>query len=1434
MEAFREWYARCSVHSAGALGITGIHAQEIDRPALSNLPEEACLKAALPSLCGPTGAVNLVRIGARGYSVLTRDEAGLVQHLENEKCSSGTGETMVKIAGRFGLSIEEADRLACSADEEIPITARCSVFAKSEMTHFGNQGRPAAPLFSGYFRAVTRYVAALLARNRVPGPILLIGGGARLEAVRQCLAEVTGAAVTVPDDAQILEALGAAILAAEEVTVRPPAPLPADPSDLVQSKERRFSVLPPPRRSSHRVTRQTAPPVPAGAVSEPTILGLDLGSTGSKAALTSVRTGELVLDLYDKTRGNPVDAVQRLVQALLRQRPLDIRAIGLTGSGREAAAVLFNALFAPDQERILVLNEIVAHATAAVRCDGERDGSLSVVEIGGQDAKFIQLVDRHIVESDMNKACSAGTGSFLEEQARFYGVTDIEEFAQMAEQGGRPPELGQMCTVFVAHAAAEALDQGFATEDIFAGFQYSVIHNYINRVMGQRTLGERIFFQGKPASSPSLAWALAEVTGREVFVPPNPGAMGAWGIGLCAREELGLDVLESTSALDLAELEQVQVVKRSEFRCRDKKCNTLCVIERTTVEVAGSRQQMLSGGACPKFEEAGAGRHKLPKEAPSAFDERERLIAQLVPRHRNSDRSSPALTSAGGVARPLRATGMRHPRSYPANASSQRSTHRNSCDGVLEPPPAGNQDQPVIGLPHVGALQGILPWAVTLLQELGFGVRVLRSDKDSLCRGEERCHSYDACSPVKVAHGVADADVDLLFFPKLLDLPDPAGPGGKTCPLEQALPELVEQAVKAKRGSGQMQVLRPRLALQGGFTGAGVLRALSKTLASLAPSRLRRLPKAMARAAVVQRAHQEELEHIGRRTLDFGREHGLPVVVVVGSLHVMHDQAVNASIPAALRQNGVLALPMDCYPLSGREPPLPEAVWAEANRAFRVALTARSNGQAFPLLLTSFGCGPGSFAEPIFSMLMEGYPHTALETDGHGGTAGYVTRIQAFLHTVRQYQGGPSPASEEQLRLLDPVPEPPLKAERDSQIVIFTLGERLAPLTAAYFRSEGFDAVPAAPNNSESYHLGRGDCSGKECLPYQMLWGTFRQHLKEHPPQKRTLLLQITGTGMCRNCMFSLKDRITLRRLGLDGLVGLRHLRPEPGHQINFVTRYWSALVTWDILQQFAAYYRATALDPEAVDQHYNQYCDELEALLEQPPGRGLSRLKLGSKGWRELNQLLDRASRTFAELPRSKPNGVPRRTVLLSGDIYLRLDDYGNDDLVKRLNQRGLQVLLEPTCVLVEYMADERSAEIVGLPTGRLLNGGMRALLSIIRSRLYDRVRPLHPWLPMPDVPEMQRQARTLLDRYPVGEAPITLGSVLHNWQQRTCDGAVMVNPWGCGPALIAESLLRHQREIPTLFVYSDGTPIDERRLDAFAFRLQRTEANCWPGPSS
>jgi activator of 2-hydroxyglutaryl-CoA dehydratase len=245
----------------------------------------------------------------------------------------------------------------------------------------------------------------------------------------------------------------------------------------------RFTVLRPASEWKDRVRCLEAAPVASAADRAPSVLGLDLGSTGSKAVLTSIATGELVLDLYDRTQGNPVDAVQRLLRAVLERTTPDVRAIALTGSGREAAATVVRAAFPEAADRIVTLNEIVAHATAAIRCDEHGGESMSVVEIGGQDAKFIQIEGGRIVESDMNKACSAGTGSFLEEQSLFYGVEDIGEFTRLAMTASRPPDLGQMCTVFVADAAADAHNEGFEVRDLFAGFQYSVIHNYINRVM---------------------------------------------------------------------------------------------------------------------------------------------------------------------------------------------------------------------------------------------------------------------------------------------------------------------------------------------------------------------------------------------------------------------------------------------------------------------------------------------------------------------------------------------------------------------------------------------------------------------------------------------------------------------------------------------------------------------------------------------------------------------------------------------------------------------------------------------------------------------------------------------------------------------------------------------------------------------------------------
>ncbi|MCP4035476.1 MAG: hypothetical protein GY733_00945, partial [bacterium] len=632
-------------------------------------------------------------------------------------------------------------------------------------------------------------------------------------------------------------------------------------------------------------------------------------------------------------------------------------------SGREAVATLLRAVFA-DSARIVVQNEIVAHATAAIRCDEDRRADMSVIEIGGQDAKYVRIQGGRIVESDMNKACSAGTGSFLEEQATFYDVNDIEEFIRLASSAERPPNLGMMCTVYVADSASQALKEGFALGDIFAGFQYSVIQNYLSRVMGQRTLGEKVFFQGKPASNPSLAWTLAAVTGREIVVPPNPGAMGAWGIGLCAIAEIGVESLAMADTLLLEAILGAEITQRSEFRCRDSKCQTLCPIERTTIQFGDESRVAISGGACPKYEVSTANQQKLAKDAPSPFEQRTELIESFV---------------------------------------------------------REVQGAPVLGIPQIGALSTHIPWLATFAAELGFSARILTSNSSSLGNGEQLCNSFDSCGPVKIAHAVCDEDLDTLFIPKIFEIADTRSRGGPTCVTEQSLPEVIEQSLK-NRGK-KTRVVRPRLYFGDGLDSPRLLEELESVAEELGVD-TGKIELAVQAAARAQTEYDEGLERIGREALEYARANDKPAVVVCGHMHVVADLAINANIPLLLRQNGAVAIPADCFPIDPATPDFRKVYWGDSNRGLRAASNARELGDVFPLWLASFGCGPSSFAEQVFQALLEGYPNTILESDGHGGAAGFVTRIQAFLQSVRQFRSeqgaGELPSNSKLLSYVDP------------------------------------------------------------------------------------------------------------------------------------------------------------------------------------------------------------------------------------------------------------------------------------------------------------------------------------------------------------------------------------------------------------------------------
>nr|MCU0258662.1 hypothetical protein [Solirubrobacteraceae bacterium] len=641
LRPFLELYRRIGAGRVAGVAATGAFGDRLGTPVAAGLPDEVAQERAATLLLGD-GPFNVVRVGGSGYSVLTRDARGVVSFEANERCSAGTGETVEGLCNRLGRDLDEAVRLAEASPDGLVVTSRCAVFAKSELTHYANEGEDHGRLFRGLFEGVARNVHALYDRVKVDGPVLLVGHGAFIRPLVRRFEELAGVPVTVPAEAGVFEALGALHEAAGAAGVAaaagaagapgavPPTAWPDDPATLVRPSRHTVRALAPAAQGPGSVVRLDGAPREVGS-GEPLVLGLDLGSTGSKAALVTL-DGAVAADVYRRTDGNPVEAAKALVAEIREMLPNPVVAVGLTGSGRDAAATVVRAAFPDLGPRLTVENEIVAHATAAKRLDPDGGRSLSIVEIGGQDAKFINVQDGRILESDMNRVCSAGTGSFLEEQALAHGLDDIGEFGEIAAKGTRPPDLGQTCTVFVADVAAEALAQGFTREDIFAGLQYSVIRNHKHRVMGQRRFLDRVFFQGKPATNPSLARTLAAVTGREVWVPPDPGAMGAIGIAQLATVAARLEgaARADVAALDLARLAEASVVERREFRCKDRHCQNLCRVESATVTIGDAETRIVSGGSCPKYDDASAGGRKLPKDAPNAFREREALLTRIV------------------------------------------------------------------------------------------------------------------------------------------------------------------------------------------------------------------------------------------------------------------------------------------------------------------------------------------------------------------------------------------------------------------------------------------------------------------------------------------------------------------------------------------------------------------------------------------------------------------------------------------------------------------------------------------------------------------------------------------------------------------------------------------------------------------------------------
>lgn len=1327
------------------------------------------------------GPLTVVSIGSHGFAVLELRDSGVDLMRENSRCSQGTGNFLRQLVERFGLDIEAASALCETVEKPAPLSGRCPVILKTDMTHLANKGEDRARILAGLYDAVCENVQVLLKPRVSPPRVVLAGGVTRSARIREnfrrFLSRHEMGLLEGSEEARLLlEAVGAAVVAAEQRL----AP-PALGALLAEKEAPRLDRVPSLMASLPLVSRMPRRALAEAAADRPVLLGFDIGSTGSKAVALDPARGEVVWEGYLNTGGDPVGAAQKLLAQFVESDAAKAPVIGFgaTGSGREIVGSLMTTCYGPG--KVQILNEIAAHAEGALHYDGRVD---TIFEIGGQDAKYIRLEGGRVVDAAMNEACSAGTGSFIEEQGRrFSGIKDVVHLGEEALKAPGGVSLGQHCSVFMAEIIDEAVAAGVGSPSIIAGIYDSIIQNYLNRVKGSRSVGQVIFCQGMPFASDALAAAVARQTGSRVVVPPNPGTVGALGIALLATKVLPLDA----APLDPARFLEAKVSRKDTFVCKSATgcggSGNRCRIDRLRTVVDGKEQRFTWGGACSLWDK-GTGRKKLPDLAPSPFRQREELVDAIVER-----------------------VGQRRGR-------------------------------PTIALTDEFALKGLLPFFATFLHDLGFDLVVHReAGPAALKRGIEEAN-VPFCAPMQLYHGqvsrMAEGDADWLFLPMIRSLPRVKDePDAAVCPIVQGSPDLMRWDLG--RG-GQARILAPTIDVgEGNLFSEEVVDACRRIAESLGVAGVR-WRHAWRAAVDAQSAFDASCERIGREALDFCAAHGVTPVVVLGRPYTIYNTVLNSNVPAILREQGAMPIPVDCYPVEPGAPVFPELYWGYGQRNLRAAWQVRRTQGAYAIWTSNYSCGPDSFNLHFFSYLMQGKPFAVIETDGHSGDAGTKTRVEAFLHCVKEDLAGEGRAPTTERLEGDGVRMSEVRRRKET-VLLPRMGPQ-AEVLAACLRGIDIPVEVLARPDRGTVRTGRRHTSGKECVPMTITLGSLLDRLEGTKDDERFVFFMPSARGPCRFGAYNLLHKITLERLGYGERV--RVWSPVDADYFDdappgLAAVLFAGVSAEDLLLDMLYDARPVETQAGLADATYRRFHRRLlrriEAAAEGDLSPAATLLQVAGGGLFGTVELLSEAARSFA-----RAKGAERRpTVMVVGEIYVRCDPFSNDEVIEKLEARGLKAKFAPFGEWLEYTDHVNISHGRNIAFGSVLSSFVQRL---ILARSHGAVAGPMGWPKRASVRQTLDASRPWIRSDIHGEAVLTLGAPVHEWREGHIDGVVSVGPLECMPSKLAEAQFFHVAEkegLLSLTVPLNGDPIDPEVLDGFAFEVhERWRRKAAAGPAA
>ena len=591
----------------------------------------------------------------------------------------------------------------------------------------------------------------------------------------------------------------------------------------------------------------------------PHFLGIDAGSTTIKATLVN-DDREIVWSSYATNEGSPLTAAVQIVKKIQAELPEGAWIARSCATGYGEGLITTG----------LHLDEGVVETMAHYRgAEMVSPGVTAVIDIGGQDMKYLAINDGVIDSIAVNEACSSGCGSFLQTFAISMGLT-IQEFTQAALNSTHPVDLGSRCTVFMNSSVKQAQKEGASIEDIAAGLCYSVVRNALYKVIKLRDsgeLGDTVVVQGGTFLNDAVLRAFELLTEREVTRPNIAGLMGAYGAALTARmhyadeaEDEDVDTTDTKEAVvagvrhtasNILSGEELDNLSMTSERDVCKLCQNHCKLTITTFQ-DGSRY--VTGNRC----ERGGDAKKKRSDRPNLYDYK-----------------------------------------YKRCFAYRRLTDKNATRGE-------------IGIPRVLNMYENYPFWFTLLTSLGFKVMISgRSSHELFETGIESIASENICYPAKLVHGhikwLLSKGVKTIFYPCVSYEENlvPNTDNHYNCPvvanypvvIGANMPELREEGIRYMRPYFNManhELMVDRIVEE--FAWANVTHEEAET--------------AVKAAYAENEVFKHDVQMEGLKALAYMKEHDCRGIVLAGRPYHI-DPEVNHGIPETICSLGMVVLSED-------------------------------------------------------------------------------------------------------------------------------------------------------------------------------------------------------------------------------------------------------------------------------------------------------------------------------------------------------------------------------------------------------------------------------------------------------------------------------------------------------------------------------------------